>query len=152
MNGSSADVSWCSAAAAAAGVLPVARRTSTDGRAGDQLVVHDSGDETPTTSVSDTDWTGSTLTSELNATVITACQDDVETASDAAATTTEAVAVPGLDVVTDPHVKDTMESDDSDLDLETRPKELEDDEKKEAEEEERQVRACLLYTSDAADE
>ena len=137
LNGSSADVSWCSAAAAAAGVLP-ARRTSTDGRAGDELVVHDSGDETPTTSVSDTDWTGSTLTSELNATVI-ACQDDVETASDAA---TAAVAVPGLDVVTDPHVKDTMESDDSDVDLETRPKELEDDEKKEAEEEEeRQVRA-----------
>ena len=138
-------MTWTSSVVAADGVnaqrvLLPARGSSSDGHAGGQLVV-DSGDETPTTSVSDTDWTA-TLISDLDAT-ITACQDDVATVSVTTASTMPPTAGTGLDMV---NVKETMESDDSDLDFDTRHKELDDDRQDakkddEEEEEERQVRA-----------
>ena len=114
--------------------------------------------ETPTASVSDVE-SSSTLTSELDLTATAGSRDrhhDDVTATPLSTTLTDPVTT-GPPTAPDPaytadmvnewqlsRVKDTktMESDDSDLDLETRHKELDDDkqdQKKEEEEEERQI-------------
>ena len=105
-------------------------------------VVDDSGVETPTTSVSDVELTA-TLTSELDLTA-TVRSLDRQHLDDVSATTAPPTADDMVNEWRMSPVKDTktMESDDSDLDLDTRHKELDDekqDQKKEEEEEERQI-------------
>ena len=145
LNGSSCVSESAELVSTTISVQPVTAAELCDGGA---AVGVDDSNETPRASVSDVE-AAATLTSELDVTVTSQSSFDHHQPMHDDARPPTAADTSDLDMVNEwrlSRVKDakTMESDDSDLDLDGRHKELEDDkqdQKKEEEEEEKQIGA-----------